>query len=87
MEKESFSVGDLVKLKSGGPVMTVKSIDIGSDFDYYCQWFSGKKLETGNFDKNAVCCLPLKKTLSEHSFRSGGMDAVQAPERRLYLSG
>lgn len=54
MEKESFSVGDLVKLKSGGPVMTVKSIDIVSGFDYCCQWFSGKKLETGNFDKRSL---------------------------------
>jgi uncharacterized protein YodC (DUF2158 family) len=43
-----FSKGTRVSLISGGPVMAVKDI---SEFDQTveCQWFSGKKLETGRF--------------------------------------
>lgn len=35
-EKSTISLGDLVRLKSGGPTMTVGSID---DYGYaYCTW-------------------------------------------------
>ena len=45
----SFNVGDIVKLKSGGPEMTIRSVP-SQHADYYiCQWFAGKKLEHGNF--------------------------------------
>ena len=48
-----FKLGDLVKLKSGGPVMTVVEIIEGYltevDARYYCVWFSGKKQEGGKF--------------------------------------
>jgi uncharacterized protein YodC (DUF2158 family) len=36
----AFQVGDVVRLKSGGPDMTVQSID--SD-GLYCTWFDDKK--------------------------------------------
>ncbi|MFP2273218.1 YodC family protein [Enterobacter ludwigii] len=42
----SFTEGDLVVLKSGGPEMTIKAIY--SD-EIVCQWFAGKKLEQGRF--------------------------------------
>jgi uncharacterized protein YodC (DUF2158 family) len=54
--KDTFSVGDLVQLKSGGPVMTVQAIPDGmgiSNF-YRCQWFSGKKLENGAFPPESL---------------------------------
>jgi uncharacterized protein YodC (DUF2158 family) len=35
---EAFKVGDKVKLKSGGPVMTVESISNGN---VTCVWFAG----------------------------------------------
>lgn len=49
--KTSFKVGDIVRLKSGGPEMTVSRIKIGQDaYDedevitfYHCTWFSGSK--------------------------------------------
>ena len=37
-----FKEGDLVKLKSGGPVMTVS--DLESAGTVYCQYFDGYKL-------------------------------------------
>ena len=46
----NFKVGDLVVLKSGGPVMTVRALVLlGNKAQVDCQWFSGKKLESGRF--------------------------------------
>ena len=43
-------VGTTVKLKSGGPDMTVKGILNTSNGPIIrCQWFAGKKLESGDF--------------------------------------
>lgn len=49
-----FKVGTIVKLKSGGPDMTVEEVCIHyatqkPDGDVRCQWFAGKKLERGVF--------------------------------------
>jgi uncharacterized protein YodC (DUF2158 family) len=45
----SFKLGDVVRLKSGGPNMTVQSIAADDDFavsknDLTCQWFDDKKV-------------------------------------------
>lgn len=49
MGKQSkFAVGTTVKLKSGGPDMSVKTAE-SNDGSIYAQWFAGKKLEQGNF--------------------------------------
>ena len=51
--------GDLVVLKSGGPVMTVDTVntDIFDDdkvTGILCAWFVGDKLERGRFDPGAI---------------------------------
>ena len=51
--------GDLVVLKSGGPVMTVDTVntDIFDDnriTGVLCAWFVGEKLERGRFDPQAL---------------------------------
>lgn len=38
--------GDVVRLKSGGPDMTVKWAEEG---DAYCEWFDGKANKGANF--------------------------------------
>jgi uncharacterized protein YodC (DUF2158 family) len=43
---DAINVGDVVQLKSGGPRMTVSSID---GRDVYCEWFAATKRETGVF--------------------------------------
>lgn len=49
MPKETlFNVGDLVRIKSGGPVMTVRAV-VADGLIFECQWFAGKKLESGRF--------------------------------------
>jgi uncharacterized protein YodC (DUF2158 family) len=62
--------GDLVVLKSGGPVMTVDAVntDILDDnkiTGVLCVWFVGEKLERVRFDHRAVepaqSCLPGKR--------------------------
>jgi uncharacterized protein YodC (DUF2158 family) len=51
--KAKFAVGDIVKLKSGGPEMTVNDVPTGSG-SYLCQWFAGKKLESGRFPPDSL---------------------------------
>jgi uncharacterized protein YodC (DUF2158 family) len=55
-----FSVGQLVKLKSGGPNMTVEEV-FGPDafnpmqrVSFRCQWFAGKKLDSGVFPPESL---------------------------------
>jgi uncharacterized protein YodC (DUF2158 family) len=44
--------GDIVKLKSGGPDMTIKSVE---DNGYVnCNWFAGRKLEQGRFKEAQI---------------------------------
>jgi len=51
MAAQKFTVGDIVKLKSGGPNMSVKSV---YNEQYTCQWFAGKKLEQGVFPPQSL---------------------------------
>jgi uncharacterized protein YodC (DUF2158 family) len=48
-----FDTGIIVELKSGGPKMTVAGLDerrgTPDPNTYKCQWFGGKKLESGFF--------------------------------------
>ena len=48
-----FTVGSIVKLKSGGPEMTVQSVPTQYN-EYFCQWFAGKKLERGEFPEGSL---------------------------------
>ena len=50
LEKQ-FPVGTIVKLKSGGPEMTVQD---HSATTVYAQWFAGKKLENGRFPGDSL---------------------------------
>ena len=48
---ETFEVGDVVTLRSGGTRMTVEQID-GERVS--CTWFEGKKLERSTFTAGAL---------------------------------
>jgi uncharacterized protein YodC (DUF2158 family) len=57
--------GDLVVLKSGGPVMTVDTVntDIFDDdkiTGILCAWFVGDKLQRARFDSGAIVPAPLQ---------------------------
>jgi len=59
MTKKGYQVGDLVKLKSGGPVMTVSEIvgerrTVSDNETVKCKWFAGKKQEQGYFDPDTL---------------------------------
>ena len=58
----TYNIGDIVKLKSGGPEMTVRKVnaDIGGQFtgSYQCQWFAGKKLDSGVFPQESLVAVP-----------------------------
>lgn len=53
-----YKIGDKVKLKSGGPIMTVHNTSVSNPIQYRgnlrCQWFAGKKLEEGYFPEDSV---------------------------------
>lgn len=49
MAKHPLAVGSLVRLKAGGPVMTIYAIPSEHAKYYVCQWFAGKKLDRGHF--------------------------------------
>jgi uncharacterized protein YodC (DUF2158 family) len=56
MNNSTFKVGDVVRLKSGGPTMTIKGFTWNrTTDDYYtnkvdCTWFDDKELKDASFD-------------------------------------
>ena len=55
---KTIEVGTIVKLKSGGPDMTVRQVQTDvydrPTGSYTCQWFAGKKLESGGFPGDSL---------------------------------
>ena len=47
----TFKSGDIVRLNSGGPRMTVKEYKFGT---VVCQWFTGGKLQEGVFAEASI---------------------------------
>ncbi|HGE8496234.1 TPA: DUF2158 domain-containing protein [Serratia marcescens] len=59
IRKPKFKLGDSVYLKVGGPEMSVHEVHYHFSNDeflgtYKCQWFAGKKLESGNFTEESL---------------------------------
>jgi uncharacterized protein YodC (DUF2158 family) len=68
----AFKSGDLVVLKSGGPTMTVDTVntDIFDDdkiTGVLCVWFAGDKLQRVRFDHGAIEPAPLEKMRLEET--------------------
>lgn len=53
-----YKSGDVVKLKSGGPNMTVQSYMVTTSSSVsktvQCKWFAGAKSETSNFHEDML---------------------------------
>ena len=49
-----FKIGDIVILKSGGPVMTVVRYEPSDSDEVVCQWFYNNKLEEKAFHQNVL---------------------------------
>jgi uncharacterized protein YodC (DUF2158 family) len=64
MAKEHFSIGSIVKLKSGGPPMTVTGA-AGEDEQVHCTWFAAEKLLSHTFSWNALLSVPAKELTTE----------------------
>jgi uncharacterized protein YodC (DUF2158 family) len=52
--KKKYKTGDIVRLKSGGPSMTVEEITGMLQDHLECHWFAGDKLNFGIFHLDAV---------------------------------
>lgn len=51
----SFNVGDVVCLKSGGPAMTVTKVGQSEGETFiWVKWFNGTKMQSDTFPANAV---------------------------------
>lgn len=50
---QQWNVGDIVRVKSGGPSMTVEYVDRESDH-VRCIWFDGSEAKTGSFAADAL---------------------------------
>ena len=59
-KKPKFESGDLVKLKYGGPQMTVIAYSFG---DVLCQWHKGGKMVEGSFSEASLVLSPKVKKL------------------------
>ena len=78
----AFKSGDLVVLKSGGPIMTVDTVntDIFDDdklTGVLCVWFVGQKLERVRFDHRAIEPANLQVTSPEGQWSELGMEAAE----------
>ena len=55
----AFKIGDVVKLKSGGPAMTVMKVDdFGTRTVIKCTWFAESKIERGDFPPEVLLSAP-----------------------------
>ena len=78
----AFKSGDLVVLKSGGPIMTVDTVntDIFDDdkiTGVLCVWFVGEKLERVRFDHRAIEPANLQKASAETQRSELGTEAAE----------
>ena len=81
--------GDLVILKSGGPVMTVDTVntDIFDDdkiTGILCAWFVGNKLERARFDPDAITPAPSPDAPAEKA-ETPPASLLETPQRILLL--
>jgi len=68
-----YKVGDIVKLNAGGPDMTilrriVRTPLAGDPYFsglYQCQWFAGKKLDSGEFQEAGLILVKSQSEANE----------------------
>lgn len=81
-KKKEFEVGDLVRLKSGGPDMTVKEWSRVYKA-WECQWFDGKRLRDAPFTEDQLVRPSPKDTSSQTSMPAS--DPKQSDSHDDYL--
>ncbi len=57
--KPLYNIGDVVCLNAGGPEMSIKNLKVHHSTEeflgtYRCQWFAGKKLDSGEFPEESL---------------------------------
>jgi uncharacterized protein YodC (DUF2158 family) len=57
---EKFKKGDVVRLKSGGPDMTVQDLN---ESEVTCVWFMGEVKQQDDFDVDTLELVPRQKPL------------------------
>jgi uncharacterized protein YodC (DUF2158 family) len=75
MTGQKFYTGQKVKLKSGGPVMTVmgtNAMSFNANQSSVCQWFAGKTLKQAEFP-NASLEMTTETEVPVRGAKAGGM--------------
>ncbi len=54
MEEREWNPGDVVRLVSGGPPMTVTSLQLSDPLIVSCEWFAGDDLRRDAFDASNI---------------------------------
>lgn len=67
----TFNKGDLVKLKSGGPTMTVTEVAEKPGGYVHCVWFDGKKKLDDSFDPESLKPAPRGSGFGTVNLRRG----------------
>jgi uncharacterized protein YodC (DUF2158 family) len=57
----AFNVGQIVKLKSGGPKMTIASSPRGDRKHYTCEWFAGSTNKSSSYPEAVLELAPEEK--------------------------
>jgi uncharacterized protein YodC (DUF2158 family) len=66
----NFEVGQVVKLKTGGPEMTVVSVAVGKiQAAYNCTWFVGGKQHFGEFLSEAISAVHQDRVIEKSTVR------------------
>jgi uncharacterized protein YodC (DUF2158 family) len=63
MDDVRLKRGDIVKLRSGGPLMTVDYVNVRT---LHCSWFEGTQLLTGQFDRDTLKRATFEKKKKKH---------------------
>jgi len=71
--KPKYEIGDIVKLNAGGPDMTILRRKRHTPFKgssyftglYECQWFAGKKLDSGEFQEASLILVKSQSEANE----------------------
>jgi uncharacterized protein YodC (DUF2158 family) len=52
--ENNLKAGDIVRLKSGGPVMTIQSLNTGIFDQVDCKWFVNDEVKKSVFNKHSL---------------------------------
>jgi uncharacterized protein YodC (DUF2158 family) len=66
-----MKIGTIVRLNSGGPLMTVQHVN---DDICICRWFDNKELKSSEFNLNEICSVSSREKIPEITIDEDDLD-------------